>query len=592
MTERSTTLSRELTERVFAWVADDPERATAEEALALVQAGDAAGLSDRFDARLEFGTAGLRGLLGAGPNRMNLSVVRRTTAGLCDYLAAHVPGARERGLVVGRDGRRGSDDFAREAAEVAMGRGFVVHYFDAVVPTPICAFAVEELKAAAGVMVTASHNPPEYNGYKVYWGNAAQIIPPHDTGIAAAIDAVPGAKATAVLPMEAGRAAGLLRPVAAAVEDRYFAAIAALDYCLEKDLSLPIVYTPLHGVGGRHVVRALAEAGFESVHVVAEQFEPDGAFPTVRFPNPEEPGAMDLSLATAHRHHAELVLANDPDADRLAVAYRHRDGRYVMLTGNEIGVLLGHHRLVEAPSPVANPLVITTIVSSPLLGAIAAELGARYEETLTGFKWIANKALELEASGEAQFLLGYEEALGSSVGPVVRDKDGVGAALVVAQLAAHLRRQGRTLGDRLDEISQRFGVYVSGQHNATYPGASGAARIATIMRNLRASPPWQVGPAGVLTLRDFQEGVRRRPDGSSEPMPFHPSNVLTFDLEGGDRIVARPSGTEPKIKYYFDVRTMPRDGESLADARTRGEARMAALKESFVAIAEAAAAQG
>jgi phosphomannomutase len=575
----------ELRDRVYAWVADDPDRDTAQEALELVAREDAAQLADRFDAKLEFGTAGLRGLLGAGPNRMNRAVVRRTTAGLCAYLMKHVPHAPAKGLVIGRDGRRGSDEFAREAARVAMGMGFVVHSFEGLCPTPLCAFAVADLGAAAGVMVTASHNPPEYNGYKVYWTNAAQIIPPHDQGIAAAIDAIAGLKDLPLLDAEAGRAMGLLRPVLPDVEARYFKAIAGLDLRLPRDASLGIAYTPMHGVGGRFVMHALRTAGFPNVHAVSAQFEPDGAFPTVRFPNPEEPGAMDLVLALAKDKGAELVIANDPDADRLAIAYRARDGRYVMLTGNEIGVLLGHHRLTDAPPP-KDPLVVTTIVSSPMLGAIAKELGAKYEETLTGFKWIANKALELEAKGEAAFVYGYEEALGSSVGPVVRDKDGVGSALVFAQLAAHLKQKGQTLGDRLDEISARFGVYVSGQHNATYPGASGAARIGALMKGLRERAPWTVGPAKVLAVRDFLRGERRLPDGRVEKLVFPASNVLTFDLEGGDRIVARPSGTEPKIKFYFDVRTLPAAGESLDAARARGEQRLAALKAAFVALAE------
>ena len=467
-----------------------------------------------------------------------------------------------------------------------LAAGIPVHLSERVCPTPLVAFAVTDLGAVAGVMVTASHNPPEYNGYKVYWGNAAQIIPPHDKGIAAAIDAVPSAKNLPLCDPEAGRLMGLFRPVLPAVEERYFAAIAGLDFGLPRDQGLRIAYTPMHGVGGRFVKAALEGAGYENLFVVDEQFQPDGNFPTVRFPNPEEPGAMDLVLALATRHGADLVIANDPDADRLAIAYRAGDGRYVMLSGNEIGVLLGHHRLTDAPHPVKDPLVITTIVSSPLLGAIAKQLGAHYEETLTGFKWIANKALELEAEGRARFVFGYEEALGSSVGPVVRDKDGVGSALVFAQLAAHLKSKGQTLGDRLDEIARRFGVYVSGQHNATYPGSAGAAKMAGIMRRLRESPPWQVGPSRVEDLRDFQLGKKSFEGGRSEPLVFPPSNVLTFDLEGGDRIVARPSGTEPKIKYYFDVCSLPAEGESIASARARAQRRLDALRSAFVGLVE------
>jgi phosphomannomutase len=579
-------LHTDLRDRVFAWVADDPDRDTASEALALFTAGDAAQLEDRFDSRLEFGTAGLRGLLGAGPNRMNRMVVRKTTAGLCRYLAKHVANAEARGLVIGRDGRRGSDVFAQDAAAVAMGLGFVVHWFEDYSPTPITAFAVGDLGAAAGVMVTASHNPPEYNGYKVYWENAAQIIPPHDQGIAAAIEAVESVKALPMLDLAAGERLGLLRPVHAEVPDRYFEALRDLDFQLAMDQSLVTAYTPLHGVGGIHVERAFREAGLP-LHVVGAQFQPDGAFPTVRFPNPEEPGAMDLVIDLAQKVNADLVLANDPDADRLAVAFRERDGRYRMLTGNEIGVLLGHHRLMDDPAPAYDRLVITTIVSSPQLGAMAHELGVQYAETLTGFKWIANTAIAMQQQTGVEFVFGYEEALGSSTSTVVRDKDGVGGAIVCARLAAYLKQQGQTLGDRLDAISQRFGVYVSAQHNATYPGAAGAEKIAGMMAGLRARPPWQVGTVKVLAIRDWQRNLRLTPDGQQVPLGEMPaSNVLTFDLDGGDRIVARPSGTEPKIKFYVDVRAMPGSGESLAEARARGTARLEALKAAFVALAE------
>jgi phosphomannomutase len=294
---------------------------------------------------------------------------------------------------------------------------------------------------------------------------------------------------------------------------------------------------------------------------------------------------MDAVLDLARRTGADLVLANDPDADRLAAAYRGRDGGWVTLSGNDIGLLLGHHRLVDPPVKPERPLVVTTIVSSPMLGVVARELGAAYEETLTGFKWIANKALELEAQGKATFVFGYEEALGSTVGRVVRDKDGVGSGVVLANLAAQLKAHGRTLGDRLDDIARRFGVAVSDQYNATYQGAAGAARIRGIMARLRETTPASIGPATVVAVRDFSSGVRRLPSGASEPLVFPTSNVLSFDLEGGDRVVARPSGTEPKIKFYFDVRCVPADGETLDAARSRGRTRLAALKTAFLSFA-------
>ena len=582
----------ELRDRVFAWVADDPDLETSREALALVAAEEVAQLSDRFDSHLEFGTAGLRGLLGAGPNRMNRAVVRRTTAGLCAYLLRTVPHAHARGIVIGRDGRHGSDVFALDTARVAMGMGFVVHYFPELASTPLASFATKDLGAAAGVMVTASHNPAEYNGYKVYWQNSAQIIPPHDEGIAAAIASIQSVKGLSLLDIEAGRTLGLFRTVSSDVLDHYFSSLAALRFERPEDPSLSIAYTPMHGVGGPYARRALAEGAFKQVHVVTAQEKPDPDFPTVRFPNPEEKGAMDLVLALASEKQADLVLANDPDADRLAVAYRDRDGRYVTLTGNQIGVLLGHHRLVDDPAPAADRLVITTIVSTPQLGAIARDLGVRYAETLTGFKWIANTAMSLEASTRTRFVFGFEEALGSSTGDVVRDKDGVGAALVTAHLAAMLKSKGQTLGDRLDEISRHFGVYNSEQHSVTWPGAAGAERIRRVMDHLRDRTPWTIGGTKVEAARDYERRKVIAAGGGETQLDSPASNVLAFDLEGGARIVARPSGTEPKIKYYFDVCTKLASGESLDQARTRGARRVAELKQAFLAIVDGAVGVG
>lgn len=579
-------ISDALRDRVFAWVADDPDLHTSKEALALYVAGDSEALSDCFGGSLEFGTAGLRGTIGPGPNRMNRAVVRRTTAGLCMYLMKTVAHSHSKGIVIGRDARNGSDRFSRDAAMIAMGLGFTVHYFEDPVPTPLVAFAVRELGAAGGVVVTASHNPPEYNGYKVYWNTGGQIVPPQDDGIRESIDAIASIKKLALVDREVGRTIGTYRAVSSEIERRYLAAISALDFGQTQDKNIVVAYTPLHGVGGRIVKRALEWNGFGDVHVTPGQAEPDGDFPTVKFPNPEEPGAMDLVLALAREKKADLVLANDPDADRMAAAYRTKDGEYVMLSGNQIGVLLGHHRLVDDPRPAPDRAVVTTIVSSPMLGHIAQKLGVRYAETLTGFKWIARKSQELEQKYGSQFVFGYEEALGSSTGTIVADKDGVSAALVMTRLAAHLKSKGQTLGDRLDEIERKFGVYVSSQHNATYSGAAGAKVIDRIMNGLRTKMPWQLGGEKVLSIRDFKTGMRHLSADASEAIEFPASNVLSFDLSDGARVVARPSGTEPKIKYYFDVRTTVEEGEELDSARARGRERLEAIQKAFVALAD------
>jgi phosphomannomutase len=515
-------------------------------------------------------------VLGAGPNRMNRAVVRRTTAGLARYLKNHVPDAVLRGVVVGRDGRRMSAEFAEDTACVLAAEGIPALVFTTLAPTPLAAFAALHLKAAGAVVVTASHNPPEYNGYKVYWENGAQIIPPHDKGIADFIARVEPANQVELLSPTEAHARGLWHDVPDSLGEAYLDAILKLRVHGRGSESLSIVYTAMHGVGGVWMEQALARARFRHVHVVAEQHQPDGTFPTVRFPNPEEPGAMDLSLATARRVDADLVLANDPDADRLAVMVRGEDGALRMLTGNEVGVLLGHYVLTqgERPDALSTPHVITTIVSSTQLGDMARALGAAYDEVLTGFKWIANRAIEREAAGGSRFVFGYEEALGYCVGAVTRDKDGLGAALVFADLAAWCEARGTTVAGYLEEIQRRFGLYVSAQRNFTFPGAQGAQVIARIMEGLRASPPARVGSRAVRAVTDYKKG---------EKLP--PSNVLAFEMEGGGRVTACPSGTEPKIKYYFELKETPGPGEPVSAARVRAEAQLQQFIDAFLALA-------
>jgi phosphomannomutase len=575
----------ELSRQAEAWRRDDPDPETARELERLVAAGDQAGLRDRFAGALEFGTAGLRGVLGAGPNRMNRAVVRRTTAGLARYLKQKVPDVAQRGVVIGRDGRRMSPELAEDTARVLAAEGIPALVLPALAPTPVTAFATLHLKAAAAVMITASHNPPEYNGYKVYWGNGAQIIPPHDAGIAAEIDKVGPAASVALMDVAEARRQGLWRDVGEEVGRAYLDAILK-ERVHGRPANLSIVYTAMHGVGGRWMKQALAEAGFEKVHPVAEQQEPDGAFPTVRFPNPEEPGAMELSIALAERVGADLVLANDPDADRLAVMARDDRGRLQMLTGNEVGVLLGHYLLTcKSPRP-ARPLVITTIVSSVQLGEIARDLGALHDERLTGFKWIANCALEREAKEGATFLFGYEEALGYTVGTVVRDKDGIGAALMICDLAAWCRSRGTGVLGYLEEIQRRHGLFVARQHNVTLPGAAGAAAIKGIMEAFRRRPVDRIGEWTVATTRDYRSGEARAAGGAVTRLTLPPSNVIAYELEGGSRVTLRPSGTEPKIKYYFELREQVLPGEAMADARARAQSRLLQLQEAFLRLAQ------
>ena len=580
------TVSDELRRAADAWRKDDPDPTTVAELDALLAAGDAEALQDRLGTGLRFGTAGLRGLIGAGPNRMNRKVVIRTTAGLCAYLLETTEGAQQRGICIGFDGRTMSREFADDAARVATGMGFVVRVFEDLVPTPLLAYACLTTHASGGIMVTASHNPPAYNGYKVYWGNGAQIIPPADTGIAAAIEAIGPLSEIPRMALEEARESELLSTFGGDIERAYLDGIRALMLHPGMPRDLCISYTALHGVGDRLARAALAEAGFSKVHSVPEQAEPDGAFPTVKFPNPEEAGAMDLVLALGREVGADLVLANDPDADRLAVAVRDGEGAesaYVQLTGNDVGCLLGHYLLDQGPAGDAR-LVVNTIVSSPMLGSIAKAHAARFEQTLTGFKWIANTALRLEQEEKARFVFGYEEALGYTIGCLVRDKDGIGTAVVVADLAAWCASQGRTLLDELEVAWRRYGMYLSRQVSRTLAGKEGAAQIHAIMAGVRDSPPTAIGAHAVTAFMDLSTATRRDADGTETALDLPRGNVLAMEIEGGHRVMLRPSGTEPKIKFYFDARVEMADGETADAARARGDALLEELVQGLLVI--------
>ena len=526
------------------WIAGDPDPATRAELAALVAEGDGAALADRLAGTLAFGTAGIRGAVEAGSNRMNRAVVIRTTRGLADYLAGTRPGAGP--VVVGFDGRLSSRAFAEDAVGVLAAAGVPVRYFPEVAPTPLVAYAARVLGASAAVVVTASHNPPQDNGYKVYDANAAQIVPPVDAGIAAAIDRVGPA---VDVPRVEGALAGaseLARPVEPSLAARYTEEVLALRPSIAADRQLRIVYTPLHGVGRALAEGVLRAAGFADLHVVAEQAEPDGRFPTVAFPNPEEPGALDLALALGSRVGADLILANDPDADRLAVCLP-RDGGWVPLTGNQVGQLLADF-LLEHAGPGPTPLVVNSIVSSPMLASIAEAHGARWEATLTGFKWIANAALDLAAAEGTRFVFGYEEALGYTVGEVVRDKDGISAALLFAEMAAHCRAMGETVFDRLARLYRRHGLWVSAQRSVVRPGPQGAAEIGAAMELLGRSRPERLGGVEVTAVTDFRAGAEGRPRWLGA------TPLVALELGPAGRALVRPSGTEPKLKVYVDRR--------------------------------------
>jgi phosphomannomutase len=508
----------------------------------LIDAGDEVVLRDHVGADLAFGTAGLRGEVGPGPNRMNRAVVIRASRGLADWALANVPDARTRGVVVGYDARPDSPQFARDTAAVMAAAGLRVALFDRPAPTPLAAFAMRVRNAATGVVVTASHNPPADNGYKVYDPTAIQITAPTDAEIAAAIAAVGPARevpGVGKAPFDLG-----VESIGGEIVDEYLAAIAGErpDHG-DVDRSVPIVLTSLHGVGGELAMRALREAGFTAVHAVPEQADPDGAFPTVAFPNPEEPGALDLALALATEVGAHVVLANDPDADRLAVAIPDGDG-WRRLHGDEVGVLLADHLLEHHG---AGGLVASSIVSTARLDAVAEHHGARRLTTLTGFKWIWRALRDVAEADGLTPVLGYEEALGYSVGTAVRDKDGISAAVVVADLVAGLRAQGLTLTDRLIELDERYGRWAHGQRSLRRDGPEGDAAIAVMM--VRAEIPPTAGVAG----RQIERVENLRTGAGARPAWLPADLVLIWHLTGGGRILIRPSGTEPKLKIYADL---------------------------------------
>jgi phosphomannomutase len=531
-----------LIERVEAWIADDPDPGDQAELRALLDRDAHGELEDRFAGSLQFGTAGLRGHLGAGPARMNVATVRQATAGLAAYLTASVPGSSQAGVVLGHDARHGSKRLAQETARVMSGAGIRVLRLPGELPTPVLAFAVRHLGCAAGVMITASHNPPQDNGYKVFLGHGAQIAPPADREISAAIGTV---GRLAAVPL-----GGLGETVGDDIIDDYLGAvIGALPTVRAHDIA--VVYTPLHGVGRGVLLAAFAQAGFAPPQVVAAQGEPDPDFPTLPKPNPEEPGALDLAIAQARTVDADLVLANDPDADRLAVAVpcAGEPAGWRVLRGDEVGALLGDFLLCRTPDPHI-ALVVSTVVSSSLLGRLAHCAGATYVETLTGFKWIMHDSA---AHAEGRLLFGYEEALGYAVNDIVRDKDGISAALVVAGIAAEAKREGRTVTDRLDDIARRFGLYATSQFFLELPGNAGAQRIGEIMAALRRTPPAELLGHAVTEIADGADGTRRGGDGHEARLGLPRSDLLVWHAGARIRVVIRPSGTEPKLKIYLQV---------------------------------------
>ncbi|MBE5939430.1 MAG: phospho-sugar mutase [Lachnospiraceae bacterium] len=547
--------------------------------------GDEKEIEDRFYTELEFGTAGLRGVIGAGTNRMNIYTVRKATQGLANYIVKL--GGQAKGVAIAYDSRRMSPEFADEAALCLAANGIKAYIFESLRPTPELSFAVRELKCIAGINITASHNPPEYNGYKVYWEDGAQITPPHDGGIMAEVKAVTDFNTVKTMDKADAMAQGLYEVIGANIDDVYMDRLREqvknpeLIKQYQKDIS--IVYTPLHGTGNIPARRILKELGFENVYVVPEQELPDGEFPTVSYPNPEAAEAFELALKLAKEKNADLVLATDPDADRLGVYVKDsKSGEYITLTGNMSGCLLADYEIncIKEQSGIpADGALIKTIVTTNMADAIAKYYGVKLIEVLTGFKFIGQQILGFEEKGEGTYLFGFEESYGCLIGTHARDKDAIVATMALCEAAAYYKSKNMTLWDAMIAMYDRYGYYKDDVKSITLKGIEGLKKIQEILETLRTNTPEEVGGYKVLSARDYKKDtIKDMATGEIKTTGLPSSNVLYYDLTDDAWLCVRPSGTEPKVKFYYGVK-----GTSLEDA----DAKSAALGEKVLAMINA-----
>lgn len=530
-------------------------------------------IKERFYMDLEFGTAGLRGVIGAGINRMNIYTVRRATQGLADYILEQ--GGADRGVAIAYDSRRMSPEFSDEAARTLAANGIKAYRFESLRPTPELSFAVRELGCIAGINITASHNPPEYNGYKVYWEDGAQFTPPHDKGVTEKVMAITDLSAVKTMSREEAEASGLYVTIGAEIDDKYIAQVkaqvvnqAAIDRMQDQ---ISIVYTPLHGTGNIPARRVMKELGFEHVYVVPEQELPDGDFPTVSYPNPESEEAFELGLKLAKEKNADLVLATDPDADRLGVYVKDdKSGEYIPLTGNMSGALLCDYVLSQKQANGQIPAdgqVVKSIVTTNLVDAVAAHYGAELIEVLTGFKWIGKQILKNEQEGKGTYLFGMEESYGCLIGSYARDKDAISATAALCEAAAYYKEKGMTLWDAMIAMYEKYGYYKDAVQAISLKGIEGLEKIQKIMEYFRNNTPAEFAGSKVLSVRDYKaDTIRDMASGEVKPTGLPSSNVLYYDLEDQAWLCVRPSGTEPKIKFYYGVK-----GTSLADADEKSE---------------------
>ncbi|MEE0107216.1 MAG: phospho-sugar mutase [Lachnospiraceae bacterium] len=565
------------------WLESDyMDEATKEELRQI--AGDEKEIEERFYTELEFGTAGLRGIIGAGCNRMNEYTVRKATQGLANYILK--VGGQDRGVAIAYDSRHMSPEFADVAALCLAANGIKAYVFESLRPTPELSYAVRKLHTIAGINITASHNPPEYNGYKVYWEDGAQITPPHDSGIMDEVKAISDYAVCKKMDKEEAIAAGLYQTIGADIDDSYIAELKKLvvhqDAIDAVGSEIKVVYTPLHGTGNIPVRRVLKELGFTQVYVVPEQELPDGDFPTVSYPNPEAKEAFTLGLALAKKVDADLVLATDPDADRLGVYVKDaQTGEYHPLTGNMSGCLIGDYLIGQKKELQGLPedgVFIRSIVSTNMADAIAKHYGIALVEVLTGFKFIGQKILEMETTGKGTYLFGMEESYGCLTGTYARDKDAVVASMALCEAAAYYKTKNMTLWDAMIAMYERYGYYQDGITAVTLKGIEGLEKIGTIMNTLRADAPKKIGAYQVTAVRDYKKDtITDVATGEVRPTGLPSSNVLYYELTDDAWVCVRPSGTEPKVKFYFGIK-----GTSIADADAKAEA----MKEAVNALVE------
>ena len=557
----SSTEQVSITEAYKSWLADESiDNATKEELRSI--ANDDKEIQDRFYKDLDFGTGGLRGVLGAGSNRLNIYTIRKATQGLANYILASDAYQPGMGIAIAHDSRHMSAEFSVETALVLNANGIKTYTFDSLRPTPLLSFTVRHLNCIAGIVITASHNPPEYNGYKVYWQDGGQCPSPRDEEIIAEVNKITTFSLAKTMKLESAVAQGLYNVVHPSVDDAFVENVKAqsLNPHIAKESNIGIVFTPLHGAGNVLVQRTLREMGYTNIFVVKEQEAPDGSFSTVGYPNPEDPKAFTLALELAHNKNADIVIATDPDCDRVGVAVKH-DGEYVLLNGNMVGVILTEYIISQkkaAGTLPPNGAIISTIVSTNMAKVITQAHGLSYMEVLTGFKYIGEKIKQFEETGSHTFLLGFEESYGYLVGTYSRDKDGVVASLLVCEAAAYYKSQGLSLYDVLQNLYKKYGRYQESIESITLKGVDGINDIQKIMAALRSQPPAAIAGADVTEIRDYKQGVIHNfADNKSKTTTLPKSDVLYYATEDGSWACVRPSGTEPKIKIYFGARLAP-----------------------------------